>query len=136
MNLYSPLKTAPRLGWTLGRVTDLARHALDALMSEPARTTQPTQAWIAGAVTPIDDHPLEEVLSAFDRLFDTTEPLAARHQGRWSLGPWSAGDAPDTDRAAATLRADGARVLRLRLDGRDVALAGVHPLPAAAPCVS
>lgn len=136
MNLYSPLKTAPRLGWTLGRVTDLARSALDALMSEPARVTPPTQAWIAGAVTPIGDHPLEEVLSAFDRLFDTAAPLAVHHQGRWSLGPWSAGDAPDTDRAAATLREDGARVLRLRLDGRDVALAGVHPLPAATSWVS
>lgn len=136
MNLYSPLKTAPRLGRTLDRVTDFARHALDALMPEPARATPPPQAWMAGAVMPIDDHPLEEVLSAFDRLFDDAAPLAVRRQDRWSLGPWSAGDAPESDRAAATLREDGARVLRLRLDGRDVALAGVHPLPIGASCAS
>lgn len=131
MNMHTPLESA-RLGRALHRVTDFARHALDVLMPEPPQTA-PLAGWLAGAVLPLDDHPLEEALSAFDALFDPTAPFANQRRGRWSLSPWAADahDTPAIGRAAATLREDDARILRLRFDDRDVALAGVHPLPAA-----
>lgn len=156
MNLLTALCTAARptvtrtLDQTLERATALARQALTALEpwgeaphiepTPPAAANDdpvPTGRWIAGAVIPVadeapaDDCPLEEVLGAFDRLFDPQAPLTARRVGRWSLVPCSLeSTAPSARVTARALEAEGARVLRLRRDGRDVALAGVHPLPA------
>lgn len=140
MRLFSTLLTVAR---TLDRAAAVARGALQTLDEHPPRRpaggARPARAkpgaWIAGQVIPVaedpsaDDCPLEEVLGAFDRLFDPRAPLSARRAERWTLAPCETGStAPALRVTARQLEAEGARVLRLRRDGRDVALAGVQPV--------
>lgn len=114
----------------LRRVLGLARGAL--APPPPAGAPRPTR-WIAGQVMPVGQQPLEATLRAFDRLFDPAAPLEARRRGPWSLVPYTETDAsPAVREAARRIAEDGGRVLRLRRDGEDVALAGVQPLPSPA----